>query len=719
MEAADFILYNGSAVLRDLSDVTGAMIDVSGDRDTPKRLSDRIVTISGQVEQKEGACRGIVQKLRKLQDLQDDKDIGFFVIIVPASSVPVVVGAQGANIKEVLASAEGVELSIGKENIMGMPDTPIGLEGTAGQVTTAVAAIHKVVQEMADRGRLMPADFKYRPDKAAAALASGAGQGLPEVALPPTGHDPFGGLDPTQNFRTKAKLVIDTASAGWLIGKGGRTIREMQENSGAFLHILREEDSPPVLRPGDRLLEICGRYERKLEGLQIVMRTADNMPGNQAPKETIIMVPSPLALPEVLEEVSTKFGVGLSAQDFPGHEESLVTITGTASTRIQVAQNFLTRTDKAHMDGTVVARSVDGEVVGKDGRMRKELREPGAYPEPPPRGATSADMIVGMVQEPVSRSLQKPSEQQHVMQPRAPLPQAVRVPTQERVVEQLQANHLREQPNEHPQWGAPQRTRGPSTEQVAWPWPAQQYEGIPDRSSQLERKPAVVEPMPRSSPPTATLAQEPSSCGSNAQRSGTPSVEPAVEPPRQDWARESKFESTAPSIFDVREHEGSSEKLSARFSSEKVSEHARQSNECCSTAVNIPASICSEDGSTCGAMAQYGARSLGHHSVPGPPNIGLADPAALFAAGPKVEALLASNTRCPQATTQMFLLLPDALIHEKLVPSGHIQHIAQRCQVQIDLGETLQSSRQVKLTGSLLGTAAAAYWIQVGMSHYA
>ena len=30
------------------SNKTGAMIDVSGDRDTPKRLSDRIITISGQ-----------------------------------------------------------------------------------------------------------------------------------------------------------------------------------------------------------------------------------------------------------------------------------------------------------------------------------------------------------------------------------------------------------------------------------------------------------------------------------------------------------------------------------------------------------------------------------------------------------------------------------------------------------------------------------------------
>jgi len=260
---------------------------------------------------------------------------------------------------------------------MNMPDTPIGLEGTPDQVVAAAAAIHKVVQEMADRGRLLPSDFKYRPEKAAQALASGEGGSLPQVSLPSAEHDVFGGLDPTNNFRTKAKLVIDMSTAGWLIGKGGRTIREMQENSGAFLHILREEESPPVLRQGDRLIEICGRYERKLEGLQVVMRTADSMPGHQAPKETLILVPSVLTSPEVLQEVSSEFGCGLSAQEFPGYDEAAVTIVGNTSSRIQVAQNFLTRTEKAHMDGTVVALSVDGEVVGKDGRARKELRDAG------------------------------------------------------------------------------------------------------------------------------------------------------------------------------------------------------------------------------------------------------------------------------------------------------------------------------------------------------
>eukprot|EP00439_Symbiodinium_sp_Y106_P037807 s878_g4.t1 len=197
-EAVDFVTYNNNEILAHLSDNTGALIDVSGSRDTPSRLSDRIVTISGQAEQKARACLGIVQKLRKLQDLLDS-EIGFFVIIVPATAIPVIVGIKGATIAEVLEGT-GVEISIGKENVMGMPDTPIGLEGTAEQVTTAVANIHK---DMADRGRLLPADFKYRPEKAAAQLAAGAGAHLPEVTLPPIDHNLFYGMDPTQNFRTK------------------------------------------------------------------------------------------------------------------------------------------------------------------------------------------------------------------------------------------------------------------------------------------------------------------------------------------------------------------------------------------------------------------------------------------------------------------------------------------------------------------------------------
>lgn len=50
-----------------------------------------------------------------------------------------------------------------------------------------------------------------------------------------------------------------------------------------------EDEPTPLLRPGERLIEICGRLERKLEGIQVVLRTADSV--SNAPTETRILVP--------------------------------------------------------------------------------------------------------------------------------------------------------------------------------------------------------------------------------------------------------------------------------------------------------------------------------------------------------------------------------------------------------------------------------------------
>mmetsp|Transcript_41308 Transcript_41308/g.133101 ORF Transcript_41308/g.133101 Transcript_41308/m.133101 type:complete len:147 (+) Transcript_41308:359-799(+) len=114
----------------------------------------------------------------------------------------------------------------------------------------------------------------------------------------------------------------------------------------------------------------------------------------------------------------------------------------------------------------------------------------------------------------------------------------------------------------------------------------------------------------------------------------------------------------------------------------------------------------------------------------------------LIAAGAEVEVLLAQNAQCGPAPSQLLLLLPEAALQqacrsrkprrracqpgkplpkhgtvEVLIPSGHVQEVARRCQVRIDLAnEAVQGFRQVMLTGTLLGTAAATYWMQVGIA---
>merc|ERR1712048_1268444 len=80
-----------------------------------------------------------------------------------------------------------------------------------------------------------------------------------------------------------------------------------------------------------------------------------------------------------------------------------------------------------------------------------------------------------------------------------------------------------------------------------------------------------------------------------------------------------------------------------------------------------------------------------------------------------VEALLASVCLCPQAPSELLLLMPDSLLQRALVPSGHLQEVSTRCRVKIDLRrEVAPSHREVVLTGTAAATSAAAFWIQVG-----
>jgi len=484
-----------------------------------------------------------------------------------------------------------------------------------------VANIHKVVQDMADRGRLLPADFKYRPEKAAAQLAAGAGAHLPEVTLPPIDHNLFYGMDPTQNFRTKAKIVVDTGLAGWLIGKGGRTIREMQENSGAFLHVIREDEPTPLLKPGDRLIEVCGRLERKLEGIQVVLRTADSMPGN-APRETRIIVPEVLAVPPIMDQVAAAYSSCVVERE-PGPScdgEAMLLIAGPIISRIQAIQDFMSKTDRAHIEGIVVAKSIDGEIVGKDGRARREIREGLGYAPinpPPPREPNP-----WLLRDPQSRS--EPAQQE--VDPRSARPCT----------------------------GAAEPLRSNGDVRPLDPWQVEE----------LEDKRALAR--------TAMANGE---------------------------------------IHDIEMHQSHG--------------HRGEAFDRPEPSVDLQAAW--EESKDCFLQPpdrRTEAEGMNHDRLGKGFDIDEAVKAAVTSAveaAPQVEALLQSSSSMGHLRGTLSVLLASDVLFSTLVPGGHMQDLAQKCQVHIDIisdASIPSSMRQVVLTGSLANNAAAAYWLQVGTARH-
>lgn len=77
------------------------------------------------------------------------------------------------------------------------------------------------------------------------------------------------------------------------------------------------------------------------------------------------------------------------------------------------------------------------------------------------------------------------------------------------------------------------------------------------------------------------------------------------------------------------------------------------------------------------------------------------------------------NTALQQLTmvgpsnSQMSFVMPASLIHQSLVPQGHLADIAQKCSVRIDLGEEVKPSMLViNFTGTVASNAMAAYLLQ-------
>ncbi|CAK0885125.1 unnamed protein product [Prorocentrum cordatum] len=161
-DAVPFLVGRGGANIRQLSETSGAHVSISKDDETPASLADKIVSIGGNVEQKESACAQVVRKLRQMQGVED-REPGVFVVIIPEVSAPVIIGAKGAQIKGIMETS-GAEINVGREAILGMTDQPISINGTLEQVVSAVSRVNAVLQDMVDRGKLRAQDFEYRPE---------------------------------------------------------------------------------------------------------------------------------------------------------------------------------------------------------------------------------------------------------------------------------------------------------------------------------------------------------------------------------------------------------------------------------------------------------------------------------------------------------------------------------------------------------------------------
>lgn len=156
------------------------------------------------------------------------KDEATLIIEVPSRTVGLIIGKRGESIKD-LQDRSHCHVNIMPEEATVNGMRPVHLLGTPHQAAVANAMIMEIVNT----------DSKKLPDQGA-----GARDGVNSMAL---------GARTNNNEKITDGIVVPSEAVGMIIGKGGETIRDMQDATGCKINV-----SQPSGRDIEREIELIG-----------------------------------------------------------------------------------------------------------------------------------------------------------------------------------------------------------------------------------------------------------------------------------------------------------------------------------------------------------------------------------------------------------------------------------------------------------------------------
>ncbi|XP_043918474.1 RNA-binding protein Nova-1-like isoform X2 [Protopterus annectens] len=294
---AGLIIGKGGATVKAIMEQSGAWVQLS-QKPEGINLQERVVTISGEPEQNHKAVDIIVQKIQEDPQSSSCLNISYANITGPvANSNPT--GSPYANSAEVLPTAASTSGLLGHANLAGVGAFPAALSGFSGSdllaISTALNTLASYgyntnslglgMNPAAASGVLAAVAASANPAAAAAAnlLASYASDASTSATTPAGAMGAFtlgslaaagaangylGAASPlvassllaTEKLAESAKDVVEIAVpenlVGAILGKGGKTLVEYQELTGARIQISKKGEFIPGTR--NRKVTITG-----------------------------------------------------------------------------------------------------------------------------------------------------------------------------------------------------------------------------------------------------------------------------------------------------------------------------------------------------------------------------------------------------------------------------------------------------------------------------
>lgn len=225
---AGSVIGKGGSTITDFQSQSGARIQLSRNNEFFPGTTDRIIMVSGTIDDVLKAMELILAKL--LSELYtedgDDADPRSRVrIVVPNSSCGGIIGKGGATIKSFIEdSRAGIKISPQDTNYYGLNDRLVTLTGSLEEQMRAIELILSKLIEDPHYSQSMNAPFSY-------AAAYGT-----------TNFGPNGNGGKFQNNKqedrsTSVTIGVADEHIGLVVGRGGRNIMEISQVSGARIKI--------------------------------------------------------------------------------------------------------------------------------------------------------------------------------------------------------------------------------------------------------------------------------------------------------------------------------------------------------------------------------------------------------------------------------------------------------------------------------------------------
>ncbi|KFW91145.1 RNA-binding protein Nova-1, partial [Phalacrocorax carbo] len=267
---AGLIIGKGGATVKAIMEQSGAWVQLSQKPDGIN-LQERVVTVSGEPEQNRKAVELIIQKIQEDPQSGSCLNISYANVTGPvANSNPT--GSPYANTAEVLPTAAAAAGLLGHANLAGVAAFPAVLSGFTGNDLVAItSALNTLASYGYNLNTLGLGLSQAAATGALAATAGGTAGTFPlgsRAAATAATNGYFGAASPlaasailgTEKSTDGSKDVVEIAVpenlVGAILGKGGKTLVEYQELTGARIQISKKGEFVPGTR--NRKVTITG-----------------------------------------------------------------------------------------------------------------------------------------------------------------------------------------------------------------------------------------------------------------------------------------------------------------------------------------------------------------------------------------------------------------------------------------------------------------------------